>query len=63
MMKFNLARNIKGDKKGFYRYVNNRRKAKENVGPLQKETDLVTQDTEKAEVLNYFFASIFANRC
>ncbi|GAB0206955.1 mitochondrial enolase superfamily member 1 [Grus japonensis] len=33
---------------------------RENVGPLQNETgDLVTQDMEKAEVLNDFFASVF----
>jgi len=34
------------------------------VGPLQKETgDLVTQDVEKAEVLNDFFASVFTGKC
>ena len=33
------------------------------MGPLQKETgDLVTQDMEKAEVLNNFFASVFTGK-
>ena len=34
------------------------------MGPLQNETgDLVTQDMEKAEVLNDFFASVFTGNC
>ena len=34
------------------------------MGPLRKETgDLVTQDMEKAEVLNGFFASVFNGKC
>jgi len=34
------------------------------VGPLRKEAgDLVTQDVEKAEVLNDFFASVFNSKC
>ena len=39
-------------------YVGDRRKTRENVGPLQKETgDLVTWDV-KADVLNDFFALV-----
>jgi len=38
-------------------------KVKEDVGHLQKETgDLVTRGTEKAEVLNDFFASVFTGK-
>ncbi|KAK4819916.1 hypothetical protein QYF61_014651 [Mycteria americana] len=40
----NVARDIKGNKKSFYRYIGDKRKTRENVGPLWKETgDLVTQ--------------------
>ncbi|GAB0188486.1 mitochondrial enolase superfamily member 1 [Grus japonensis] len=36
---------------------------RENVGPLQNEMgDLVTQDMEKAEVLDDFFASVFTGK-
>jgi len=60
----NLARDVKGNKKAFYRYVSDRRKTRENVGPLRKEAgDLVTQDVEKGEVLSDFFASVFNSKC
>ncbi|GAB0182454.1 mitochondrial enolase superfamily member 1 [Grus japonensis] len=58
-----LARDVK-DKKSFYRYVSDKRRTRKNVGPLQNEMgDLVTQDMEKAEVLNDFFASVFTRKC
>ncbi|PKU33655.1 hypothetical protein llap_16036 [Limosa lapponica baueri] len=59
-IELNLATDIKDNKKNFYRYVRDKGKTREDVGPLQKETgDLVTQDMEKAELLNDFFASFF----
>lgn len=33
-MRLNLAKNVKNDKKGFYRYISQKRKAEESVPPL-----------------------------
>ncbi|GAB0194936.1 hypothetical protein GRJ2_001958900 [Grus japonensis] len=64
LIELNLARDVKDNKKSFYRYVSEKRRTRENVGPLRNETgDLVTQDMEKAEVLNNFFASVFTGKC
>ncbi|KAF4803728.1 RNA-directed DNA polymerase from mobile element jockey-like protein [Turdus rufiventris] len=54
---------MKGNKKGFYRYKSRKRKTKENVGPLlNRNGDLVTKDSEKAEVLIAFFALVFTGK-
>lgn len=51
-----LASDVKGNKKNFYRYVSDKTKTRENVGPLCKEReDLGSLDMEKAETLNDFF--------
>ncbi|GAB0208866.1 mitochondrial enolase superfamily member 1 [Grus japonensis] len=64
LTEISLARDVKDNKKSFYRYVSEKRRTRENVGPLQNETgDLFTQDMEKAEVLNDFFASVFTSKC
>ncbi|PKU41302.1 rna-directed dna polymerase from mobile element jockey-like [Limosa lapponica baueri] len=59
----NQARNIKDNKNNFYKYVRDKEKTREDVGPFWKETgDLVTQVMEKAEVLNDFFTLVFTNK-
>ncbi|KAK4830538.1 hypothetical protein QYF61_011676 [Mycteria americana] len=58
-MELNLARDAKNNKKGFYRYVSQKRKVKESVPPpMSKTGKLVTMDEENAKVLNNFFASV-----
>ncbi|GAB0181454.1 hypothetical protein GRJ2_000610700 [Grus japonensis] len=60
LIELNLVRDIKGNKKSFYRYISDKRKTRENVGPLWNDTgSLVIRDMEKAEILNDFFASVF----
>ncbi|KAK4806963.1 LOW QUALITY PROTEIN: hypothetical protein QYF61_027330 [Mycteria americana] len=49
-LELNLARDAKNNKKGFYRYINQKRKVKESVPPLMnKNGGLVSTDEEKAE--------------
>ncbi|GAB0179374.1 mitochondrial enolase superfamily member 1 [Grus japonensis] len=60
-LELNLARDVKDNKKGFFKYISSKRKTRENVGLLLNEVGaLVMEDTEKVELLNAFFALIFA---
>ncbi|GAB0184043.1 hypothetical protein GRJ2_000869600 [Grus japonensis] len=59
LIEISLSRDVKDNKKRFYRYVSDKRKAMENVGSLQNETgNLVTQDMEKSEVLNEYLRNL-----
>ncbi|PKU44228.1 rna-directed dna polymerase from mobile element jockey-like [Limosa lapponica baueri] len=54
-LELNLARDVKDNKKGFFKYISSKRKTREKVGHWA----LVMEDTEKAELLNATFASVF----
>lgn len=40
---------VLSDKKGFLKYVNGKRRAKENIGPLLDDDGHCNRDKEKAE--------------
>ena len=59
-VELNLARDVKNNKKTFYRYIGQKRQAKMGVPSLVNlKGELASTDEEKAEVLNEFFASVF----
>ena len=59
-LELNLASKVKDNNIYFYKYINSKRRARENLHPLlDAEGNTVTKDQNKAEVLNAFLASVF----
>ncbi|GAB0181631.1 mitochondrial enolase superfamily member 1 [Grus japonensis] len=59
-LELKLASTVGDNKKGFFKYVNNKRRTRENIGSLLNENGhLTNRDIDKAEMFNAFFASVF----
>ncbi|CAM4331600.1 unnamed protein product [Lepidochelys olivacea] len=62
-LELQLARDVKSNKKGSFRYVSNKKKVKKSVCPLLNEGgNLLTGNVEKGNVLTAFFASVFTDK-
>ncbi|GAB0184195.1 mitochondrial enolase superfamily member 1 [Grus japonensis] len=60
-LELKLASTVGNNKKGFFKYVNNKRRTRENIGSLlvNENGHLTNRDIDKAETFNAFFASVF----
>lgn len=58
-LEVNWARDVNINKKGLYKYMNSKGRTRDGVSALLiRAGELVTNDTEKAEVLNLFCDSV-----
>ncbi|GAB0206625.1 mitochondrial enolase superfamily member 1 [Grus japonensis] len=59
-LELKLASTVGDNKKGFFKYVNNKRRNRENIGSLPDENShLTNRDIDKEERFNAFFTSVF----
>ncbi|GAB0204012.1 mitochondrial enolase superfamily member 1 [Grus japonensis] len=59
-LELKLASTVGDNKKGFFKYVNNKRRTRDNIGSLLDENGhLTNRDIDKAEMFNAFFTSVF----
>ncbi|KAK4823199.1 hypothetical protein QYF61_027208 [Mycteria americana] len=59
-LELKLASVVSDNKRGFFKYVNSKRRSKENIRLiLVEDGDLTNRDEEKAEAFNAVFASVF----
>ncbi|KFP87215.1 hypothetical protein N311_12073, partial [Apaloderma vittatum] len=59
-LELNLVREVKGKRKGFFKYIADKTNTGGTVGPLLNEVGaLEAEDRKKAELLNAFFASVY----
>lgn len=48
----------KEDRKSFFRYITSSKKARLGDGQLENNAEVIIQNKEMADELNYFFASV-----
>jgi len=58
-LELNLASGVKDNRKGFFKYTADKTNTTGSVGSLMSEVGtLMTEDTEKADLLNAFLVSV-----
>ena len=57
--KKNIAKEARNNPRAFYKYVNANINRKSKVTDLKEDDKLISENEEKTEVLNQYFASVF----